>query len=137
MCVMRLMVVGFCLLASCRDAGEQTMDADTLASRIGVPLPAGVRIVGATSSDERDGMLRAKLELPPAQVLGFLTAANIRRLEGAGPDLLGPDDGFWDPHRAGPLRSAEVQLPGARFLLVALDESRSDMSIVYVMAYGT
>jgi hypothetical protein len=113
------------------------MNADALGGKLGVHLPTGTRVVGATSSDEGDGLIRAKLEMPSTLVPGFLTEANVHNLEEAGPDLLGPDEGFWDPHRAGSLRSGEAQLPNARFLLVALDQSRADMAIIYVIAHGT
>lgn len=113
------------------------MDTDSIFAQLGLRLPAGTRVVGASASSERDGMVRAKLEMPADQVSGFMANANIRRFEEAGPDLLGPDDGFWDPHRAGPLRSGETSLPGARFLLVAIDEHRPEVTVVYVMLYGT
>lgn len=113
------------------------MNADALGGKLGVHLPTETRVVGVTSSDEGDGLIRAKLEMPSTLVPGFLTEANVHHLEEAGPDLLGPDEGFWDPHRAGSLRSGEAQLPNARFLLVALDQSRADMAIIYVIAHGT
>lgn len=126
-----------CVLACARVSGEQTMNADALGGKLGVHLPNGTRVVGVISNDEGDGLIRAKLEMPATQVPAFLTSANVQNLEEAGPDLLGPDEWFWDPHRAASLRSGEVQMPNARFLLVALDQSRADKAVIYVIAHGT
>jgi hypothetical protein len=113
------------------------MNPDAAVAQLGLALPSGTRVVGASASSERDGLIQAKLEMPAAQVAGFIANANIQGLEEAEPDLLGPDEGFWDPHRAGPLRAGEAQLPGARFLLVAVDESRPQTAVVYIMLHGT
>lgn len=113
------------------------MNPDTILSQLGLSLPSGTRVVGASATNDRDGLIRVKLEIPASQVASFLANANIPELEEAGPDLLGPDDGFWDPHRAGPLRSGDTELPGARFLLVAVDEGHANMAVVYLMVHGT
>jgi hypothetical protein len=114
------------------------MNPDAIVAQLGLRLPTGTRIIGASSSNDGDGLVRAKLEMPEAQVAGFVTSANIAGLEQTEPDLLGPDEGFWDPHRAGgPLRYGQTQLPGARFLHVAIDDSRPEAAVVYVMVHGT
>lgn len=124
-------------LACVRESGDESMSADTIVSQLGLSMPAGTRILGASASNEREGLVRAKLEIPATQVASFIANANIQALEEAGPDLLGPDEGFWDPHRAGPLRSGDAALPGARFLVVAVDERSSEKAIVYLMVHGT
>jgi hypothetical protein len=124
-------------LACVREGGDQSVNTDAVVAQLGLNLPVGTRVVGASASNEGDGLIRAKLEMPAAQVAGFLANANIEGLEEGGPDLLGPDEGFWDPHRAGPLRSGETALPGARYRVIAVDESRPGAAVVYVMLHGT
>jgi len=113
------------------------MNKDAVVAQLGLRLPVGTRVVGASASNDGDGLIRAKLEMPGAEVAGFIASASIQGLEEKRAALLGPDEGFWDPHRAGPLRSGSTALPGARFLLVAVDESRADAAVVYVMVHGT
>jgi hypothetical protein len=124
-------------LACFRDSGDESMSADTIVSQLGLSIPPGTRILGASKSNEREGLVRAKLEIPATQVASFMASANIQALEEAGPDLLGPDKDFWDPHQAGPLRSGDAALPGARFLLVAVEERNTEKAIVYLMVHGT
>lgn len=125
------------LLACSREGGAQSMNADAVVAQLGLRLSAQTRIVGASASSEGDGLIRAKLEMPAAQVPEFVASANIQDLEQADPDLLGPDEGFWDPHRAGLFRYGQTALSGARFLHVAVDESRPEVAVVYVMVHGT
>jgi hypothetical protein len=46
--------------------------------------------------------------------------------------LLGPDDGFWDPHKAKNLRTAETALPHARVLNLGYDSRGSVLSVFVV-----
>jgi hypothetical protein len=131
-----LLVVGSAL-ACFHDSGDPSMNNDAVIAQLGLRLPVGTRVVGSSASSERDGQIRAKLEMPVAQVAGFIANANIQGLEEADPDLLGPDEGFWDPHRAKVLQYGQTALPGARFLHVAIDESRPQTAVVYVMMHGT
>ena len=113
------------------------MSTDATIAELGLRLPEGARVVGASSSNEGDGLIRAKLEMPPAQVSRFVASAKIEGLEDTEPDVLGPDEGFWDPHHAKRLRYGQTELSGARFLHVAIDESRPETAVVYVMLHGT
>jgi hypothetical protein len=114
-----------------------TMDIQHLGTRLGISLPPGTRILGVTSESGIDELLRAKLEMPIASLEKFLASTGIPHFETVGPDFLGPDEGFWDPHRAKGLRCGDVQLPGSRFLTIAVDESRPGVAVVYAMNNGT
>ena len=46
--------------------------------------------------------------------------------------LLGPDDGFGDPHKAKNLRTAETALPHARVLNLGYDSRGSVLSVFVV-----
>jgi len=113
------------------------MSNDAVVAQLGLQLPPGTRIIGASASTDGDGQIRAKLEMPAALVPGFVAKANIPGLEDADADLLGPDEGFWDPHRAAALRYGQTQVSGARFLHVAIDDARPQTAVVYVMLHGT
>lgn len=113
------------------------MNNDAVIAQLGLRLPAGARVVGASSSTDGDGLVRAKLEMPTAQVSGFVASTQIAGLEDTEPDVLGPDEGFWDPHHAKRLRYGQTELSGARFLHVGIDETRPETAVVYVMLHGT
>jgi hypothetical protein len=51
--------------------------------------------------------------------------------------LLGPDNGFWDPHKAQNLRTAEATLPNARVLNIGYDDSRGSIVVVFIVNHGT
>ena len=108
-----------------------------LNSSLGVSLPSETRIVGVHAEAGIDDMRSAKVEIPRSQLAAFLDGTRIPRFEPGDADLLGPDKGFWDPHRAKKLRVGDVQLPGARFLVVAFDDSGDDVATVYLMNHGT
>jgi hypothetical protein len=110
---------------------------DELSASLGVTVPPDTRIVGVFGEAGIDDMRSAKLEIPKHRMSSFLAATRIPRFEKTDADLLGTDRGFWDPHKASSLLSGDVQLPGARFLLVAYDDSRSDLAVVYVINHGT
>jgi hypothetical protein len=130
-----------CHRADSADSREKdraaTMDISRLGTRLGISLPPGTRILGVTAESGIDDLLRAKLEMPIASLEKFLASTGIPHFEHVEPDFLGPDEGFWDPHRAKGLRCGDVQLPGSRFLTIAVDESRPGIAVIYAMNNGT
>jgi hypothetical protein len=82
-------------------------------------------------------LIRAKLELPAATVPRFLAVSGIARVIDGQADALGPDHGYWDPHRVARLRFGEGRLPDSRWLALGLDEARPDVTVVYLMVHGT
>ena len=133
-------VLGFaCNKTDSADRAGKTVNIsiDELSVSLGVTLPPDTRIVGVHAEAGIDDMRSAKLEIPKQRMSSFLAATRIPRFEKTDADLLGPDRGFWDPHKAQNLLSGDLQLPGARFLVVAYDDSRSDVTVVYVINHGT
>ena len=112
------------------------LNNEQIGTRLGVTLPAGTRVVGFDSEAGIDSMFRAKLEMSGEQLETFIAGTNVARFEAGDADLLGPDRDYWDPHRAKKLRIGEVELPQARFLVVAIDDSQPT-AVVYVMNHGT
>ena len=110
---------------------------EELSARLGVKLPTSTRVLGVDSEAGIDDIVRAKVEISTEHLAGFLAATAIPHFEEADADLLGPDREFWDPHKAAKLRVGDVQLPNARFLVVAIDASRPHVAVLYVMNHGT
>ena len=84
-----------------------------------------------------DGAVWAKVRVPAAKTEDFLAHCGIARFRTGGADLLGPDNGAWDPDQAKSLRSGRLELPSGRGLIVAVDDMKSQGLIVYAMNYGT
>ena len=110
---------------------------DELSARLGVRLPEGTRVLGVDSETGIDDLVRAKVEISKAHLTSFLATTAIPRFEQVDADILGPDREFWDPHKASNLRVGDVQLPNARFLVVAIDEGRPQVAVLYLINHGT
>lgn len=117
--------------------GRDTLEA--AAKAVGLELPAGAQVVGIHRENGMDDLVAVKLEVPAADWAAFLarTPVDPRLFRPGERGLLGPDDGFWDPHQARSLRTAEASLPGARVLNLGYDDSRPGVIVVYLVNHGT
>jgi hypothetical protein len=120
-----------------RDGEQMSHNLDALSAKLGVSLPGDARIIGVASEEGMDDMLRVKLEMPTPSLTRFLADSKVPHFDDSSADILGPDEGFWDPHKATRLRIGDIQLAGARFLTLAIDDSRQGIATVYVMNHGT
>jgi hypothetical protein len=116
---------------------QETIEA--VGTEIGLEFPAGTRLLGVHREKGMDDLVAVKVEMDARDWPGFLArsqlgAAMFRPGERG---LLGPDDGFWDPHRAIHLRTAQVALPGARVLNVGYDDSLGSVVAVFIVNHGT
>jgi hypothetical protein len=85
-----------------------------------------------------DDRVRVKVEMSAADLPAFLERTPIDAdsfSPGAG-GRLGQDHGFWDPHRAAKLRTAQATLDDNRVLNIGVDESRTDRVAVYIVNHG-
>jgi|GEM_PF-2560649 len=118
-------------------SGNHTGTVTSIDQKLGIKLPKGTEVLGVETEAGIDDAIRAKLRVPASSGAEFLGDCPVKRFRQGGANLLGPDHGFWDPHRATMLRSGEVTLQSGRALLVAIDESSSDAIIVFAMNYST
>ena len=116
---------------------HQTRDVQSIGQMLGLQLPPGTEVVGVETEAGIDDAIRAKLLIPASRSADFLRDCAVKRFRQGGANLLGPDHGFWDPHSAKALRSGEVTLESGRSLVVALDETSSDILVIYAMSYST
>jgi hypothetical protein len=79
-----------------------------LQQKLSLKLPKGTEVLGVETEAGIDDAIRAKLRVPAASGADFLRDCAVKRFRQGGANLLGPDHGFWDPHRARMLRSGEV-----------------------------
>ncbi len=86
-----------------------------------------------------DDAVFVKLEIPKAEFETFWATTHIDRasMRPARPGILGPDDGFWDPDKASALSIGKVWRADARGLQIGLDESRPDVTVVFILEHGT
>ena len=107
-----------------------------LGKRLDINLPAGTEIVHVETEFGLDDAIFAKLRVPSARAEKFVRSLNVARFETGAADLLGPDRGPWDPHRAKGLRVGDVELPSQRGLVVGIDDGAAGVLTVYVMNHG-
>jgi hypothetical protein len=115
----------------------QTSDVHGIGQALSLRLPQGTEVIGVLTESALDDAILVKLRIPASERENFLRDCVVKRFKPGGADLLGPDRGFWDPHRAKSLRWGEVALESNRALLVVLDDSRSDSLVVYAMNYSS
>jgi len=120
-----------------RGEGAAGADIGTVGHRLGLHLPPGTEVLGVETEAGIDDAIFAKLRIPVAHAAEFVKDCGVTRFRSGGANLLGPDHGFWDPHKAKELRSGDVALPSGRYLVIAIDESQSDVLVVYAMNYST
>lgn len=124
------------LLAACQ-GDDRAMTPEALSQSVGFSLPEGTTVIRATPNAGREGLVRAKLELPSSRVPSLLAITGIPTLQVADADRLGPDHGYWDPHKPAQLRFGSAELPDFRWVTLGLDETRPDVTVVYLMVHGT
>ena len=120
-----------------QDEGRAVEDVQSVGRKLGLKLPPGTEVLGVEAESGIDDAIRAKLRVPASQSAEFLRECGVQRFRQGGANLLGPDHGFWDPHSAKALRSGDVALPSARYLVIAIDESSADVMVIYAMNYST
>jgi hypothetical protein len=131
--------------SACKSKARQGMSErrpDTLESvgkEIAVAFPANAKLIGVHREKGIDDLVAVKVEISAVDWPGFLAGtpidASLFRPGERG--LLGPDEGFWDPHRAKNLRTAEATLPNARVLNMGYDDSGGSVLVVYMVNHGT
>lgn len=129
----------------CKSKARQDMrkqQGDTLESvgkEIAMAFPASTKLLGVHRERGADDLIAVKVELAAADWPGFLarTPIDASLFRPGERGLLGPDDGFWDPHQAKNLRTAEATLPNARVLNIGYDDSRGSIVVVFIVNHGT
>jgi hypothetical protein len=123
-----------------RRMSEQRHDTlESVGKEIAVAFPASATLIGVHRESGIDDLVAVKVEIPAADWPGFLARTPIdpSLFRPGERGLLGPDDGFWDPHKAVNLRTAQASLPNARALNIGYDDSRGGVFVVYVVNHGT
>jgi len=119
------------------EQGHDTLES--VSKELSVTFPAGTKLIGVYRERGIDDLVQAKVEIPAADWSGFLASTPIdpSLFEPGEGGLLGPDSGFWDPHKAKNLRTAQAILPNVRALNIGYDDSRGSVYVVYVVNHGT
>ena len=142
----RVLLAAYILIGfvACKSKGpqgtRQVQEAlESVGKEVGLVFPDGSRLVGVHRERGADDLIAVKVEMPAAAWPSFVATTPIdptlfRRGERG---LLGPDDGFWDPHVSKNLRTAETPLPHARVLNLGYDDSRGNVISVYIVNHGT
>jgi hypothetical protein len=120
-----------------KPSAEDTLES--VGRQLGVAFPAAAKLIGVHREQGIDDLVAAKVEMPATEWPGFLAKIPMERdLFSPGErGLLGPDDGFWDPHQAKGLRTAQALLPGRRTLNIGYHHGRGTVVVVYVVNHGT
>jgi hypothetical protein len=133
-------------LSACRDKGRIEMNADgsaesldSLGKELDLTFPVSARLLGVERESGMDDMVRLKVEMNAADLAGFLERSPIDPASfRSGPrGFLGQDRGFWDPHRAAQLRTAQAIVAGHRALNIGVDETRAGVVTLYIVNHGT
>lgn len=129
---------------SCHGKGRDTMtqrpyDPVALGYELNVPLPPSTRVIGVERENGMDDLVSAKLEMAESEWPGFLASTPIQvdAFRPGARGMLGQDHGFWDPHRAAGLKTAQAPLPGARYLTVGVTAAVNGTVRVYIVNHGT
>jgi hypothetical protein len=110
----------------------------SIGKEVAVSFPASARLIGVHRARGADDLIAVKVEMPASAWPAFLASTPIdpTLFRPGERGLLGPDEGFWDPHRAKNLRTAETSLPSSRVLNLGYDDSRGEVVVVYVVNHG-
>ena len=148
-CLFRISVIAVIaaitpLVLSCDGCAikRQSQSVDTLESvgkEVGVRFPASAKFIGIRRQEGgMDSSFEVKVEIPAADWPGFLASTPIdpKEFGPGGRGLVGGDAGFWDPHQAKNLRTAQADLPDKRVLNIGYDDSRGNLIVVYVVNHG-
>lgn len=108
-------------------------------AEVGLSFTPGTRIVGVHRESGGDNAVFAKLEVPKTEFEQFWASTHIDRASMRSNErgMLGSDFEFWDPQKARTLATDQVELAGARWMNIGVDESRADVIVVYVLVHGT
>lgn len=128
------------LALACREhrARDRSQSPESAGREVTVDFPPSARLLGVHRERGMDELIAVKVEMPAADWPGFLegTPMDPKLFEPGEGGLLGPDEGFWDPHQAKNLHTSQAQLPGNRVLNIGYDDSRGDVVVVYVVNHG-
>lgn len=128
-----------CKSTSKQAPGQTTQqDLESISKEVGLLFPATAKLIGVHRERGADDLIAVKVELPATDWPGFLARAPVdASLFRAGErGLLGPDQGFWDPHKAQNLRTVEASLPSGRVLNLGYDDGRASVVSVYVVNHS-
>ena len=139
----RLLVAPALFAGGCRDKGTvmnraaETDSLGNLALELKLTFPASTRLVGVDREEGMDDRVRVKVEMSPSDVTAFLGQTPIEpsSFRPGARGRLGSDSGFWDPSRASKLRTASVARDN-RVLNIGLDETRPDVTAVFIVDHG-
>lgn len=112
---------------------------EQVGKEVGLTFPTGTKLIGVHRERGADDLIAIKVEMPAAAWPAFLETTPIEadQFRPGERGLLGPDHGFWDPHRAKNLRTAQAALPGSRVLNLGYDDSQGAAIAVFVVNHGT
>jgi hypothetical protein len=121
-----------------RETKPAPASLDELAREVGVTFPASARLIGFNRENGMDDYLQFKVEIDARDLPKFQASSPIpeEAMEAGEGALLGPDQGFWDPHRARNLRTGQKSLPNARALNIGAVERGAKVSL-YIVNHGT
>jgi hypothetical protein len=133
------------LLACNTDVSRQSSEASpveslaALGTELNLRFPPSTRLIGVHRWQGMDDIVHIKLELAPEDLDALIAQTQIdpAAFTPGTAGLLGPDQDFWDPHRAPKLRTAQAQRPDARALNLGIDDSRPAVAVVYLVEHGT
>jgi hypothetical protein len=149
--IKRCACLGICLgflagFAACRH-GERTVSDDRLAesidalsAEVGLKFSPSTHLLGVHRMTRGiDDAIQAKVELPMAELPALLSQTQIdaESFEPGTGGLLGPDDEFWDPHKASSIRTGQGKRPDGRVINVGIDEGKPGVAVVYIMVHET
>lgn len=143
--VVALAMVSAAIMGACKSKERQATKSnpeetlESVGKEVGLTFPAGTKLVGVHRERGADDLIAVKVEMPAAKWPRFLASTPIDSslFRPGERGLLGPDDGFWDPHKASALRTAEASLPQGRVLDLGYDDSRGQWVTVYIVNHGT
>jgi hypothetical protein len=103
---------------------EPSTSLTDLAHEAGVTFPPSARLIGFSHEAGIDDYLNFKVEIDAKDLAAFLASSPIPAdaLQPGEHGRLGPDEGYWDPHRAARLRTGQKMMPNARSLNIGIGE---------------
>jgi hypothetical protein len=110
-----------------------------LGRELNVSLPPSARVIGVEREEGMDDRIGVKLEIPQDDWPRFIASTPIDAdaFDPGARGMLGQDHGFWDPHQAPGLRTAQAPLPGARYLNIGVSAPTNGFVVVYIVNHGT
>jgi hypothetical protein len=118
---------------------EASASLADLAREAGVTFPPSARLIGFSRENGIDDYLNFKVEIDAKDLASFLASSPIAAdaLKPGEHGRLGPDEGYWDPHRAPRLRTGQKLLPNARCLNIGIGEGGGNVVALYIVNHGT